>query len=246
MDIVLNFLETFKNKHKILYFVIGLISLIGAFYINYKSKLFINDSSRHIETALIAGFLVFINFILLYIPVHFIISLVFKLITLITKEKNPVRLTNYYTSLTSFLYALSVVPWTVADALLTISLAIMLPVIVSFYKGGQGTTFIARLENALYQNISPHTSNELPKKGKTDSLSLTTYNMGEWIIKHDPNLIVTTSINQKYILAIPKETLYSTDTESLVIKLGENSLTIKQSSIYKITLKGKKLTIVRK
>lgn len=244
MDIFLDRLESFKSKHKLYYFIIGVISLIGAVCISYKSTSIMDNSPRHIETALIAGFLVFINFILLYIPVHFIISLVFKLITLITKEKNPVRLTNYYTSLTSFLYALSVVPWTVADALLTISLAIMLPVIVSFYKGGQGTTFIARLENALYQNVSPYTNNEPTEKEKKNPLILTTYNAGEWLINHDSSLIITSN-SHKWIMVAPKDTIY-TGTSLLVIKLEEDSLTIKQSSIYKIILEGKNLTIVKK
>lgn len=244
MDIWLSSLETFKNKHKIVYFIIGLISLFIAVCVSFISSSLIDHSSRHITIALISGFLVLINFILLYIPVHFVISWVFKFITLLTKEKSPVRLTNYYTSLTSFLYALSVVPWTVADALLTISLAIMLPVIVSFYKGGQGTTFIDRLENALYQSNSPQVISKHTIKEKQNPLNLTTYSLGKWIINHDSSLIVTSN-DQKWILVTPKDTIY-TATPLLVIKLEKDSLTIKQSSIYKIILDENNLTIIKK
>ena len=244
MDTVFNKLESFKNNHRLTYLIIGLFLLILAIYLSFISKSYITHSPRHILIALHAGLLVFLNFVLVYIAVHFLISSIFSLISYLTKEKKPVRLINYYTALASFLYALSVVPWTVADALLTITLAIMLPVIISFYKGGQGTKFIDRLDNALYSNVSSHISTAHPKQEKSNLPDPTTYSIGKWTISYDSSLIVTSNIKQ-WILVTPNESVYK-DTPLLVMKLGEDSLTIKQSSIYKIILEDKNITIIKK
>ncbi|WP_273710391.1 hypothetical protein [Leuconostoc mesenteroides] len=244
MDTVFNKLESFKNNHRFIYFIIGFILLILAIYLNFISNSFITNSAHHIVITLNAGFLVFINFVLIYIAAHYLISFMFSVISFLTKEKKPVRLINYYTALASFLYALSTVPWTVADALLTITLAIMLPVIISFYKGGQGTKFIDRLDNALYSNDSSPINTEHTKQEKSNILDLSTYSIGKWTISYDSSLIVTSNIKQ-WILVTPKDSIYK-DTPLLVMKLGRDSLTIKQSSIYKIILEDKNITIIKK
>lgn len=244
MDIFLNWLESFKSKHGFIYFIMGLILFISAIYLSFISKSFITYSPRHIGIALNAGWLVFLNFVLVYIAAHFLISLIFSIISFLTKEKKPIRLINYYTALASFLYALSVVPWTVADALLTITLAIMLPVIISFYKGGQGTKFIDRLDNALYSNVSSPIKTEHPKQEKSNLPDLTTHSIGKWTISHDSSLIVTSNIKQ-WIIVTSKDSVYK-DTPLLVMNLEKDSLSIKQSSIYKIILEDKNITIIKK
>lgn len=246
MNNLLNNLENFKNRHKILYFIMGFILFCIAAYFSFNQNFTTSNFSRHLKITIYAGFYALIFFIFIYIATHFVLSLLFKFITGLSKEKSPVRLINYYCFLVSLLIALSTVPWTIAEALLTLTVAILLPVFLSFYKGGNGNTVTDRLDNALYQNNSPRIDTEHSEKEteKTNSQNLTTHSVGKWIIKHDSSLTITNN-NQGLILVKSKDTTCK-NTPLLDIKSGKNSLTIKQSSIYKIILEDKSVTIIKK